>query len=276
MTQIMSPTVPHETPSDTQRSKPTTSRTRRSTVLWPLGTVIVALLVWQAVSASGVANPIIFPAPTAVGVAIIDMLGQGYFWAATWSTLQVTFLGFLLGVGGAWVLGTMIAMFRTLRLSLYPLAIAFQNMPRIALAPLFLTWFGFGIEGKFVLSATLCFFPVLLSVIVGTDEVDESARRLLRSYGASRWQQYFRLTLPSSLPIVFAGIKTAITLALIGAIVAEFVGGSDGMGVLIKDFNFQLEIAAGFAVILLLAVIGLLLYGATEILERKLVTWREH
>jgi NitT/TauT family transport system permease protein len=95
----------------------------------------------------------------------------------------------------------------------------------------------------------------------------------MRSFGASRWEEYRKLTLPSSLPVVFAGIKTAMTLALIGAIVAEFVGASEGMGVLIKTLNFQLQVAEGFAVIVALSLIGIVLYGITELIERKLVFW---
>ena len=95
----------------------------------------------------------------------------------------------------------------------------------------------------------------------------------MRSFGASRWEEYRKLTLPSSLPVVFAGIKMAMTLALIGAIVAEFVGASEGMGVLIKTFNFQLQVAEGFAVIVALSIIGLILYGITELIESKIVFW---
>jgi NitT/TauT family transport system permease protein len=98
----------------------------------------------------------------------------------------------------------------------------------------------------------------------------------MRSFGASKWEEYRKLTLPSSLPAIFAGLKVAITLALIGAIVAEFVGATEGMGVLIKTFNFQLQVAEGFAVILALSIIGLILYGITELLERKIVFWRGH
>ena len=98
----------------------------------------------------------------------------------------------------------------------------------------------------------------------------------MRSFGASRCQEYRKLSLPSSLPVFFAGLKTAMTLALIGAIVAEFVGATEGMGVLIKTFNFQLQVAEGFAVIVALAVIGLILYGITELIEHKLVFWRGH
>jgi NitT/TauT family transport system permease protein len=115
---------------------------------------------------------------------------------------------------------------------------------------------------------------VLLAVVVGLQTVDDDSRTLMRSLGASRWEEYRKLSLPSSLPIIFSGLKNAITLALIGAIVAEFIGASEGMGVLIKTFNFQLEVAEGFAVIIALMLFGLILYGIMELLDNKIVFWR--
>jgi NitT/TauT family transport system permease protein len=156
---------------------------------------------------------------------------------------------------------------------MYPFIVAFQNTPRIALAPIFLTWFGFGIESKVVMAAVICFFPVVINTVAGIAGVDENAKTLFRSLGATKTQAFFRLTLPSAAPITFAGIKTALTLALLGAIVGEFVGASEGLGVLIKELNFQLEVAMGFAVVIALAVIGLALYGLIELAEKRLITW---
>jgi len=246
------------------------------TYFWPALTLLLLIGIWELLSQTEIVNQIIVPPASEVFSALIRLMGEDFFWSATWVTVQETLIGFFIGVGGAWILGTLIGMFRFFRLSFYPLVIAFQITPRIALAPLFLTWFGFGLTSKIVMAATICFFPVLIAVVVGHDTVDEDARRLMRSFGASRWETYRKLTLPSSLPIIFAGIKTAMTLALIGAIVAEFVGGSEGMGVLIKTYNFQLNVADGFAVIIALAIIGLILYGITELVERKIVFWRGH
>lgn len=246
------------------------------TYFWPAVTLILLIGLWEFLSQTETVNQIIVPPASEVFTALIDLLGEDFFWDATWVTLEETLIGFAIGVSGAWVLGTLIGMFRFFRLSFYPLVIAFQITPRIALAPLFLTWFGFGITSKIVMAATICFFPVLIAVVVGLDNIDKDGRALMRSFGASRWEEYRKLALPSSLPIVFAGIKTAMTLALIGAIVAEFVGASEGMGVLIKTFNFQLQVAEGFAVIIALALIGLVLYGITELIEHKVVFWRGH
>jgi NitT/TauT family transport system permease protein len=265
-------------PPDQSRRRPVGGgdRAKVTKYLWPAVTLLVLIGVWEILSRTGVFNEIIVPPASDVFVALYNLAGEDYFWDATWVTVKETLIGFVLGVAGAWILGTLIGMVRFFRLSLYPLVIAFQITPRIALAPLFLTWFGFGISSKIVLAATICFFPVLIAVVVSLDTVDKDGRSLMRSFGASRWEEYRMLALPASLPVVFAGIKTAVTLALIGAIVAEFVGASEGMGVLIKTFNFQLQVAEGFAVIIALAIVGLVLYGLTELIENRLVFWRGH
>jgi NitT/TauT family transport system permease protein len=172
------------------------------------------------------------------------------------------------------VLGTLVGTSETIRYAIYPLVIAYQNTPQVALAPVFLTWFGFGLTSKIVMAATICFFPVLIAVVVGLQTVDEDGRRLMQSFGSSRWQTYRKLSLPSSLPYVFAGLKQGLALALIGAVVAEFVGASDGIGVLIGTFNVQLDVAMGFAAILALMLIGLILFGLAELIDRKVVFWR--
>jgi NitT/TauT family transport system permease protein len=249
---------------------------RLSAFAWPAVTLLTLFVLWELLVQTEIVNPIIVPAATDVVDALVRLVQEDFFWEGTWVTLKETLIGFVIGVSGAWVLGTLIGISRIFRLAFYPLVVAFQIMPRIALAPLFLTWFGFGITSKIVMAATICFFPVLINVVVGMQTVDEDARALMRSFGASRIEEYRKLTLPSSLPVIFAGIKTAMTLALIGAIVAEFVGGSEGMGVLIKTFNFQLDVAEGFAVIVALSLIGLVLYGITELIENKVVFWRGH
>jgi NitT/TauT family transport system permease protein len=236
--------------------------------------IVGIVLLWQLGSATGFLNPIIVPSPWDVALSLSTLVFEGFFWEAAWITMQETLYGFLIGVVIAWVLGTLMGLSPRLRSALYPVTVGFQIMPRVALAPLFLVWFGFGINSKIAMAATICFFPVVLSVLVGLQTVDEESRQFFRSLGASRWDEYRKLSLPSSLPIIFSGLKNAITLALIGAIVAEFVGAAEGMGVLIKKFNFQLEVANGFASILALMLFGLVLYWIIEILDSRIVFWR--
>jgi NitT/TauT family transport system permease protein len=243
-------------------------------VIPPLITTLILLGIWQFVSASGMVDEIILPAPTAIADAMGRIIGESFFWNATWVTTQEALIGFGAGVLIAWILGTLIGLFRGFSLAVYPPVVAFQIMPRVALAPVFLTWFGFGIASKVVMAATICFFPVLVNTILGMQGVSKDARALMRSLGASRWEEYRKLLLPASLPAIFASLKVAIALALIGAIVAEFLGASEGMGVLLREFSFQLRISESFAVLIALSLLGLVLYGLAALLESRLIFWR--
>ncbi len=247
-----------------------------SAVLAPTLVLVGALVFWEGAVRLGVANPVIIPPPSEVVVRLVELAGKGFFWQATATTMTETLLGFLIGSVVAWALGTWVGMVDLARKALYPLLVAVQIMPRVALAPVFLTWFGFGITSKIVMAATICFFPVFINVVVGLETVDRDARTLMRSLGATRMQTYRMLSLPSSMPLLFAGLKTAMTLALIGAIVAEFVGASHGMGVLISTFNFQLDVASAFAVIVALMLAGLALYTVVDVVDRRLIHWRSH
>lgn len=240
----------------------------------PLLVLVAAVAGWEISVQSGMVNPITVPAASDTFAALVEIMQTGYFWDATWLTLQETLLGFAIGATAGLLIGAATGTFATFRVALWPFVVAFQNTPRVALAPVFLTWFGFGMTSKVVMAAVICFFPVVINTVAGLASVDDNARTLFRTYGATTRQTFFKLTLPTAAPVAFAGIKTALTLALLGAIVAEFVGASEGLGVLVKEFNFQLEVAKGFAVVVFLALIGLVLYGLIELVERRLITWK--
>jgi NitT/TauT family transport system permease protein len=253
---------------------PSPWRIRVKAVLLTLLTLGVTFGIWEYVSRTEIVNPIVLPPATDVVEAFYNLMGDSFFWEAVWVTVQETLIGFVIGCAAAWVLGTLIGLSDNFRYATYPSIVAFQNTPRVAFAPLFLTWFGFGLFSKIMMAAAICFFPLLIAVVVGLQTVDANTRTLMQSFGASKWQMYWKVGLPSSLPFFFAGLKTAMTLALIGAIVAEFVGANEGIGVLIKTFNFQLNVAEGFASIIALMIIGLVLYGLMELADRKIVFWR--
>jgi len=247
-----------------------------ATIFWPTLVVFVILAIWEWLSQTGVVDPVLVPAPTEIADAFGRLINTYFFWEATWVTTQEAVIGFALGVAAAYIVGTMIGLFQVVNRALFPLIVAIEIVPRVALAPVFLTWFGFGIGSKIVMAGAICFFPVLINVVHGLEGVNKDARALMRSFGASRWEEYRKLLLPSSLPAIFAALKVAITFALIGAVVAEFVGADEGMAVLIKTFNFQLLVAEGFATIFALSVLGLVLYGFTMLLEARIVFWRGH
>lgn len=248
-------------------------RERIRKVFWPSLVLVLGLLLWEVTSRLEIVNPIILPPPGEVVEAWGRLMTQAFFWEAVQVTMTETLVGFAIGSGVGFVLGVLTAIVSTMRFAIYPYVVAFQNTPRVAFAPLLVTWFGFGLESKIALAAAICFFPILINVFVGISTVDEDARTVMKSYGASRWQMFRKLSLPYSLPFTFAGLKTGMSLALIGAVVGEFVGGARGMGVLIDRFNYLLRVADAFAVLATLALIGTVLYGIMEFLDRRIVFW---
>jgi NitT/TauT family transport system permease protein len=228
---------------------------------------------WELASRAGLLNPYVAPAPSTIFRSTASMAAQPFFWRAVRITVEETVAGFALGVSAGFAMGILLAMFPTAHRSLYPHAVAFQIIPRSALAPLFLLWFGFGLASKVALAASIAFFPLVVNTLAGVQSVDHDARAMLQSLGATRWQMFWRLTLPSAAPLVAAGVKLALTLSLIGAVVGEFVGASEGLGVLLTQFQLALDTPHVFAVIISLAVTGLTLYGLVAWIERKLIFW---
>jgi len=262
-----------ERPS-TWRRVTTSSGLTPKTVALPAAALLGLLAVWQLLSSQGVFNPIIVPPPSDIFSELVDLLQEGYFWRALRFTLLATVQGFVYGCLLGFVLGALVAEFSTFRTAVYPWIVLFQNMPRVALAPLFLTWFGFGVGSKIILAVTICFVPVLVNTIVGLTSVSEDSRTLLRSLGATRWQVLRRLSLPTAAPSIMAGIKLGSTFSLLAVVIGEFLGSTEGMGVLLTTFNFQLNIGAAFAVALVLAFVGLALYGLVAAVERRFIFWR--
>jgi NitT/TauT family transport system permease protein len=244
------------------------------TIVLPTLFILGFLVLWEIASQTEIVDPVLVPAPTEI-ISATRRLGNTYFfWEAAWVTAQEALLGFVFGVLAAYLLGTAIGLFPAVKRAIFPLVVAVEIVPRIALAPVFLSWFGLGIASKVAMAAGICFFPVLINVVLGLENVNRDAQNLMRSLGASKFETYTKLLLPASLPEIFASLKIAITFALTGAIVAEYVGANEGLAVLLKTFFFQLLTAEGFAVILALSVMGLVFYWLTMLLESKIVFWR--
>jgi NitT/TauT family transport system permease protein len=241
----------------------------------PVGFIVGLGLLWEAASWLGLLNEIIVPPPSAVAGAFGNLLFSDYLGRHFSATLLVTLVGFVAGGGGAFALGAAMVMYSRVRRAVYPSALILQTMPRVALAPVFITWFGFGFAPKIVMAATICFFPVLINTIVGMTDVEEEALLLIRSHRGTRWQEFVELRLPNAAPAIFAGLKAAITFSLVGAVVVELVGAKEGLGVLIERFSFSLQIPLVFATIFLLAVMGMILYGLMEVIDRRVVFWVE-
>jgi len=215
------------------------------------------------------------PHPFKVAQTLVRLAASGVLARHALFTLQAAVLGFLLGSLTAVVLGTLISRSRAVESVLRPYIIASQTTPTLVLAPLFLVWFGFGIASKVLIAGIICFFPLLVNVIVGFRSVGESERRLFRSYNAGAWQTFVSLQVPSALPFIFAGLRITCLLSVIGAVVGEFVGSQAGLGYLAVTAAGNLDMDVLFAAVLTLMVIGLSFYLVISLAERQLLFWHE-
>lgn len=230
---------------------------------------VLAFLQW-GVPALGV-DAYILPTPTSV-LAVLCTPGHSLFWHAGVTATEGIggfVIGSLLGVG----LAVLFVHAPPLEDALYPWAVVSQTIPLVALAPLLLIWFGNGILPRMAMSALFAFFPVLVSQTHGLRQCDERTHDLLRSYAATRWQVFWVLRLPNSLPALFSGLKIAAILAVSGALVGEFAGAAQGLGYIITLSTYHLETDQTFAAITLASLIGIGLYMALVALERRLVFW---
>ena len=233
--------------------------------------LLATIAAWEAVVRIFAISAFIIPAPSEIAQSLVAQ------WATLMQATLVTageiLFGFLVSVVVGIAIALVIVRFDWLGRALYPLVVLFQNVPTVALAPIFILWFGYGLAPKIGLILVIAFFPVTLSMLAGMQSVDRSLLSLMNSVGASQTQILFRIRVPHSLPNLMAGTKIAATLSVIGAIVGEFAGASDGLGYVIQFASTQLDTALVFAALLLVSVLGIAFYYAAEILERIVVPW---
>jgi NitT/TauT family transport system permease protein len=239
----------------------------------PLLFLVLIILVWKLALAVGWVSESILPQPEDIAVSFWELIQSDFVWDDAAATLWESVAGFVLGAVLGLALAIPAGLSPTMRQMLNPYAVALQVTPRIAIAPLIIAWAGFGYSSKIWIAAIIAFFPVYVNALTGIITVDEDAREMFRSLGASRWQAFVYLMVPGSLPVMFAGLKTAAGLSLVGAVVGEFISAERGLGVLVQQFSSQLAISDAFAVILMLMLLGLLLYAVMEWLERTTVFW---
>lgn len=228
-----------------------------------------------AVRLSGV-SPLILAPPSAVGVALWSGLAGGLFWPHIGVTVTEMLSGFVIGTLTGIAGGVLITEFGRAGRLIYPYLIAVQSVPKVAMAPLLIIWLGFGLSSKIVLVALITFFPLLINTISGLSIIDPLRMDLMTTLKANRRQVFWYVRLPSAAPHIFSGLAVAIVLALTGAVVAEFVGAQRGLGVLLLQAQANLDTAGMFAVIIVLALIGLSGNLIVVSLERRLLYWIDH
>jgi len=239
--------------------------------LWAAALLVLLLAVWEGAGRLGGISALVLPVPSAVLQALWAGLASGYFWPHMAATVQAVLLGLAAGASFGLLAGMALAESVLLERVLRPYVVVSQVVPKLALAPLFVLWFGFGMLPTVLITALVCFFPLMENTLTGLRQVDVQRLQLFRMLGASRLQTLLRLKLPTGLPAILAGLRVAVVLALVGAVVAEFMGASQGLGAVVIAAQGMMDTTLMFAALLLIAALGLLLYQACLLLERKLL-----
>jgi len=239
-----------------------------------LGVLVALLGLWKGILVLFDIPAYLVPPPEAVFTGYIKQSG-GRLWFHTWITFGETIAGFLAGGLLGFFMGYALAKSRALSDMLMPYVVAAQTAPKIVFAPLMAIWFGFGMMPKVLLTMLIVFFPVLVNTVLGIDSIRRNPKELMRAAGATRFQTFAKLELPSILPEILAAAKTSVTLAVIGAVVGEFVGARSGLGWLAQFSAGYLDVTTTFVAILQLVLLGIALYLLVDVVQKLALRWRE-
>lgn len=246
---------------------------RLAELAYPLGALALAIGGWHAFTVGGIVPSFLLPTPGRVFWAMVEGAQNPIVWRHLTSTLQATVLGWLIGSAMAILLAALIAEFKPVeRFLIVPLT-AIQAIPKVSIAPLVFLWAGFGLEGKTLLVVLICFFPVFANALVGFQAHDRNLIDLMRAAGASRFGRFLEVKIPSAAPQLFAGLEVAVSFALIGCVVMEFIGATRGMGFLIQDASNAFDLPTVFAAILALGLIGVAGNALVRLAHRRVVFW---
>ena len=241
--------------------------------------LVIFLLLWQLVYELRLISPIILSTPLETIYDLFyvgkNVLSGDYMLAALWVTTKEVLLGFALAITLGFFLGLLVGETAFGERAVMPYLVAINAMPKVAFAPLFVSWLGFGIASKVALSAFIAIFPVIVGTAAGLHAANENERLLFRTMGATRWQTLVKLKLPIGMPHFFAGLKNAAVLVVVGAVVGEFLGGGKGFGELIRVAASQLNTPRVFSLIIYLSFLGLATFWAVIWAQHKLVFWHK-
>jgi NitT/TauT family transport system permease protein len=249
-------------------------RDRPELVLIP-AVFVVVVLAWEYGTRLFDVPAYILPPPSDIVSSLTLQLQSPRYWTHITVTAQETLLGFALGCGSAFLLGVAVSQIRLVEKTIYPYVVAIQTVPKIALAPLFVVWFGFGMTSKVVVAALVCFFPMIVNVIEGLRSADQNQIEMMRSLDASKFQIFRKVQFPNALPFIFAGLDIGIIFAIIGAVVGEFVGARAGLGYLLLQYIYDFNTAGLFGVLVTLSAMGLLGHSIVRYLQRRFAFWSD-
>lgn len=244
---------------------------RVGTILTPMLAFAVFIAIWQILVRVAAISPLILPEPLPVARTLFAQ--APYLLQHSGVTLLEAVLGFLLGGAFAVALALLFQFSRTATQAIYPYVIALKAIPLVALAPIVVVWFGTGLLSKVVLAAIISFFPILVNGVHGLNSVEREALDLMSTFSATSWQVLVKLRLPHALASLFAGAKISSTFAVIGAVVAEFIGSERGIGYVVKSSSYYLDTDLTFAAIVVAALTGLIFFWVVSFTERLAVFW---
>jgi len=259
---------------ESQKQKTLQSKIKVSGVALLPFTLALTIFLWYLIVWVGDLQPFILPTPHLVWERFVRALADGSLWQHFLYTLWEVLAGLVLGSLVATATGYLLAKSRPLERLLSPYIVASQSVPVVAIAPLLVIWFGPGMFSKVLTCALIVFFPILINTVVGIRSVPEDLYGLMRSLQANRSQVFWLLEMPAALPVLLGGLRIGATLAVIGAVVGEFVGSDRGLGFLINVGRGQYDIALVFVAVFTLVFMALVLYGVVVFLERWLLSWQ--
>ncbi len=243
-----------------------------ATLLFPFATLAAVTVAWQALVWLFAIPAFLLPGPVQVWITILDFGAN--WWQHVWVTVRATLLGFAAAAAVGMVLAVAIVHSEVMGKIITPVVVLMQIVPKIAFAPLILIWFGLGLTPIVVVTFLVAFFPMVVNTAIGLAEVDPELLDLTRILRLSRWRVLWTIRFPGALPYIFSGLKVASTLAVIGAIIGEFVGSNAGLGYLVIIANNNMNTPLALAAIAIISVFGLLLYGAIGLLELVSMPWK--
>lgn len=252
-----------------------TLRSRPELLLVPAVFIFVVLL-WENLVNQLEIKEAILPGPSRIYEAIVVQAQNSIFWANLKVTTQEALLGFIAATIFAVIAGTFISQLKIVEKTALPYLVGFQAIPKVALAPIFIIWFGFGQTSKVVMAAVIAFFPILINIIEGLKSADSDQIKMLRVFGASRSQIFFKVQIPAALPFFFAGLDVGILLAILGAVVGEFLGSQEGLGNMILLAQYNFETPTMFAILIVLSIMGILSHVIVKALQRKFAFWGDN
>jgi ABC-type nitrate/sulfonate/bicarbonate transport system permease component len=238
----------------------------------PMVTLAALFALWEWLCIFLKVPVFVLPKPSDIVAQILK--DRWLLWEHFQFTLKNVMFGFLLAFVVAMILGFLVSHVRLINRAIYPLLVASQTIPVIAVAPVFIIWFGYGILPKVITTALICFFPLTVNTITGFTSVDPEMKTLFRAYNAGWFQTFAKLTLPGALPFVMSGLKISATLSVIGGVIGEWIGSDMGLGYLIIQAGAQIQTARLFGAITVLAFMGILLFLAASLIERLVTPWR--